>query len=157
MAKEFKLTAMRVKELEEELNYLKTTRMQQVVEDIKEARSQGDLSENSEYDEARTEQAKLFGRISEIEDILAHAVVIVDDSESSGHIGLGCTVTIQDLSSGEISEFRITGSQEANPMLGKMSDDSPFGRALVGHAAGEVVAVEAPAGRFEAKILNVTR
>ena len=139
MAKEFKLTAARVKELEEELNYLKTTRMQEVVEDIKEARSQGDLSENSEYDEARNEQAKLFGRITEIEDILAHAV------------------QIQDLSSGELLEFRITGSQEANPMMGKMSDDSPFGRALVGHGPGEVVTVEAPAGRFEAKILSVTR
>ena len=157
MAKEFKLTAARVKELEEELNYLKTTRMQEVVEDIKEARSQGDLSENSEYDEARNEQAKLFGRITEIEDILAHAVIIEDDNEASGRIGLGCTVQIQDLSSGEIFDFRITGSQEANPMLGKMSDDSPFGRALVGHGPGEVVTVEAPAGRFEAKSLNVTR
>lgn len=157
MAKEFKLTAARVKELEEELNYLKTTRMQEVVEDIKEARSQGDLSENSEYDEARNEQAKLFGRITEIEDILAHAVIIEDENEASGHIGLGCTVQIQDLSSGELLEFRITGSQEANPMMGKMSDDSPFGRALVGHGPGEVVTVEALAGRFEAKILSVTR
>lgn len=157
MAKEFKLTAARVKELEEELNYLKTTRMQEVVEDIKEARSQGDLSENSEYDEARNEQAKLFGRITEIEDILAHAVIIEDENEASGHIGLGCTVQIQDLSSGELLEFRITGSQEANPMMGKMSDDSPFGRALVGHGPGEVVTVEAPAGQFEAKILSVTR
>ncbi len=157
MAKEFKLTAARVKELEEELNYLKTTRMQEVVEDIKEARSQGDLSENSEYDEARNEQAKLFGRITEIEDILAHAVIIEDENEASGHIGLGCTVQIQDLSSGELLEFRITGSQEANPMMGKMSDDSPFGRALVGHGPGEVVTEEAPAGRFEAKILSVTR
>ena len=157
MAKEFKLTAARVKELEEELNYLKTTRMQEVVEDIKEARSQGDLSENSEDDEARNEQAKLFGRITEIEDILAHAVIIEDENEASGHIGLGCTVQIQDLSSGELLEFRITGSQEANPMMGKMSDDSPVGRALVGHGPGEVVTVEAPAGRFEAKILSVTR
>ena len=157
MAKEFKLTAARVKELEEELNYLKTTRMQEVVEDIKEARSQGDLSENSEYDEARNEQAKLFGRIAEIEDILAHAVMIEDENEASGRIRLGCTVQVQDLSSQEILEFRITGSQEANPMLGKMSDDSPFGRALVGHGPGEVVTVEAPAGRFEAKILSVTR
>lgn len=157
MAKEFKLTAARVKELEEELNYLKTTRMQQVVEDIKEARSQGDLSENSEYDEARNEQAKLFGRINEIEDILAHAVMIEDENEASGRIGLGCTVTIEDLSTGEILEFRITGSQEANPMQGKMSDDSPFGRALLGRATDETVVVEAPAGRFEARILKVER
>lgn len=157
MAKEFKLTADRVKELEEELNYLKTTRMQEVVEDIKEARSQGDLSENSEYDEARNEQAKLFGRIAEIEDILAHAVVIADDAEASGVIGLGCNVVIEDQSTGQIMEFHITGSQEANPMQGKMSDDSPFGRALVGRTVGDTVTVEAPAGRFSAKILRVYR
>ena len=96
MAKEFKLTAARIAELNEELNTLKTTRMQEVVEDIKEARSQGDLSENSEYDEARNEQAKLFGRINEIEDILAHAVIIEDENEASGRVGLGCTVTVED-------------------------------------------------------------
>ena len=157
MAKEFKLTADRVKELEEELNYLKTTRMQEVVEDIKEARSQGDLSENSEYDEARNEQAKLFGRIAEIEDILAHAVVIADDAEASGVISLGCNVVIEDQSTRQIMEFHITGSQEANPMQGKMSDDSPFGRALVGRTVGDTVTVEAPAGRFSAKILRVYR
>lgn len=157
MAKEFKLTRSRLAELEEELNYLKTTRMQEVVEDIKEARSQGDLSENSEYDEARTEQAKLFGRIGEIEDILAHAVVIEDDNEASGRIGLGCKVRVQDVASGDISEYRITGSQEANPMLGTLSDDSPFGRAIVGKTAGESVWVEAPTGKFEFHILSVER
>lgn len=157
MAKEFKLTADRVKELEQELNYLKTTRMQEVVEDIKEARSQGDLSENSEYDEARNEQAKLFGRIAEIEDILAHAVIIADDAAASGGIGLGSNVVIEDQSTGQTMEFRITGSQEANPMQGKMSDDSPFGRALVGKTVGDTVTVEAPAGRFSVKVLRVYR
>lgn len=157
MAKEFKLTGARVQELEEELNYLKTTRMQEVVEDIKEARSQGDLSENSEYDEARNEQAKLFGRITEIEEILAHAVIIEDENEANGRIGLGCVVSVKDMSTEEVSEFRITGSQEANPMQGKLSDDSPFGRALVGKMAGETVAVEAPTGRFDVQILSVSR
>ena len=146
-----------MKKIEQELENLKTVRRKEIAEKIKVALSFGDLSENSEYDEARNEQAKLFGRITEIEDILAHAVIIEDENEASGHIGLGCTVQIQDLSSGELLEFRITGSQEANPMMGKMSDDSPFGRALVGHGPGEVVTVEAPAGRFEAKILSVTR
>ena len=146
-----------LKSLQEELEYLRNVKRKEVIEAIGEARALGDLSENSEYDEARNEQAKLFGRITEIEDILAHAVIIEDENEASGHIGLGCTVQIQDLSSGELLEFRITGSQEANPMMGKMSDDSPFGRALVGHGPGEVVTVEAPAGRFEAKILSVTR
>ena len=157
MAKEYKLTALRVKELEEELHRLKTEKMQQVIDDIREARSQGDLSENSEYDEARTEQAKLFGRIAEIEEMLAHAVLIEDENEASGKIGLGCTVVIKDLSTGEVLEFRITGAQEANPMLGKMSDDSPFGRALVGRGIGETVTVYAPMGSFEAQILSVTR
>ena len=157
MTKQTVITDEGLKKLERELEELKTVKRKEVEEKIKVSLSFGDLSENSEYDEARNEQAKLFGRITEIEDILAHAVIIEDDNEASGRIGLGCTVQIQDLSSGEIFDFRITGSQEANPMLGKMSDDSPFGRALVGHGPGEVVTVEAPAGRFEAKILNVTR
>ena len=157
MAREYKLTALRVQELEDELHRLKTDKMQQVIDDIREARSQGDLSENSEYDEARTEQAKLYGRIAEIEEMLAHAVIIDDENEASGKIGLGCTVVIKDLSTGEIEEFRITGAQEANPMLGKMSDDSPFGRALVGKGAGEIVTVNAPMGSFDAQILSVTR
>ncbi len=157
MAKEIKVTAARLQELEEELNYLKTTKMQQVIEDIKEARSQGDLSENSEYDEARTEQAKVHGRIMEIEEILAHAVIIEDENEANGTIGLGCTVTMEEVDTGEVLEFSITGAQEANPMLGRVSDDSPLGRALVGHAAGETITVEAPAGRFEARIISVTR
>ena len=156
MAKEFKLTAARIAELNEELNTLKTTRMQEVVEDIKEARSQGDLSENSEYDEARNEQAKLFGRINEIEDILAHAVIIEDENEASGRVGLGCTVLVED-EQGKQTEYRITGSQEANPMLGRLSDDSPFGRALVGKAVGDEVTVEAPAGRFKVRVKSITR
>ncbi len=157
MAKEFKLTPARVKELEEELQYLKTTRMQEVVEDIKEARSQGDLSENSEYDEARNEQAKLFGRINEIEDILAHAVLIEDENESNGRIGLGCKVTVEDTRENEVLELRITGSQEANPMQGKLSDDSPLGRVLIGKTAGESVVIDSLVGRTEFKILRVTR
>lgn len=157
MAKEYKLTQFRVNELEEELNYLKTTKMQQVVEDIKEARSQGDLSENSEYDEARNEQAKLFGRIAEIEEMLKNAVIIEDENEATGRIGLGCTVVVEDLHVNEVLELHITGAQEANPMLGKMSDDSPFGRALVGHVAGDIVTVDAPVGRYQVKIMSVTR
>lgn len=157
MAKEYRLSAERLEELKQELTYLKTVREKEVAELIKEARSFGDLSENSEYDEARNEQAKLFGRIAEIEDILAHAVVIADDAEASGVISLGCNVVIEDQSTGQIMEFHITGSQEANPMQGKMSDDSPFGRALVGRTVGDTVTVEAPAGRFSAKILRVYR
>jgi len=116
MAKEFKITSLRLAELEKELNYLKTTREREIAAMIAEARSYGDLSENSEYDAAKNEQAKLYGRIAEIEDILSHAVIIEDENEASGRVGLGCTVVVKDLATGEKTEYRITGSQEANPM-----------------------------------------
>lgn len=157
MAKEFKITSLRLAELEKELNYLKTTREREIAAMIAEARSYGDLSENSEYDAAKNEQAKLYGRIAEIEDVLSHAVIIEDENEATGRVGLGCTVTVQDLTTNEVTDYRITGSQEANPMEHKLSDDSPFGRAIVGRAIGETFVITAPAGTFEMKVLNVTR
>ena len=157
MAKEFKITALRLAELEKELNYLKTTREREIAAMIAEARSYGDLSENSEYDAAKNEQAKLYGRIAEIEDILAHAVIIEDENEASGKVGLGCTVTVKDLTTGEVSEYRITGSQEANPMENKLSDDSPFGRAIVGKAEGERFTVNAPNGSYTMEVVAISR
>ena len=157
MAKEFKLTVMRLKELEDELKWLKTTREKEVAELIKEARSFGDLSENSEYDEAKNEQAKLYGRIAEVENILAHAVVIDETEENTGRIGLGCTVKVLDKETGDTECYTIVGSQEADPMLGKISDDSPFGRALVGKAEGDTAAVEAPVGTLYYEVLSVQR
>ena len=156
MAKEYKITALRLADLEKELNYLKTTREREVAAMIAEARSYGDLSENSEYDAAKNEQAKLYGRIAEIEDILSHAVIIEDENEASGRVGLGCTVVVED-EKGTRTEYRITGSQEANPMEHKLSDDSPFGRAIVGKAAGETFTVNAPVGSFTMKVISVTR
>ncbi len=157
MAKEYKISSERLKELGEELNYLKTVREKEVAEQIKEARSFGDLSENSEYDEAKNEQAKLYGRIAEVENILAHAVVIDESEESSDRIGLGCTVRVQDLETQEEDEYQIVGSQEANPMHGRISDDSPFGRAMVGKRDGDIVEVEAPVGTLRFKVISVTR
>lgn len=157
MAKEFKITGLRLRELTNELEYLKTTREREVAAMIAEARSYGDLSENSEYDAAKNEQAKLYGRIAEIEDILAHAVIIEDENEASGRVGLGYTVVVRDLRTGAESEYRITGSQEANPMQGKLSDDSPFGRAIVGKAVGENFTINAPAGAFEMKVVSISR
>ena len=157
MAKEFKITALRLAELEKELNYLKTTREREIAAMIAEARSYGDLSENSEYDAAKNEQAKRYGRIAEIEDVLSHAVVIEDENEASGRVGLGCTVTVKDLSTGEIFAYAITGSQDANPMENKLSDDSPFGRAAVGKSAGDVFTVNAPNGSYQMEIVSVTR
>ena len=156
MAKEFKITSLRLADLEKELNYLKTTREREVAAMIAEARSYGDLSENSEYDAAKNEQAKLYGRIAEIEDILSHAVIIEDENEATGRVGLGCTVVVED-ANGKQTTYTITGSQEANPMLFKLSDDSPFGRAIVGKAAGETFTVIAPMGSFTMKVVSVTR
>lgn len=117
MAKEFKLTRERLKELEEELNYLKTTREKEVAEQIKEARSFGDLSENSEYDEAKNEQAKLYGRIAEVENILSHAVVIDESAEQerAGVVGLGCTVKVRDLDLEEEATYAIVGRRRPTP------------------------------------------
>ena len=157
MAKEFKLSSRRLKELEEELNYLKTTREKEVAEMIKEARSFGDLSENSEYDEAKNEQAKLYGRIAEVENVLAHAVIIDETEEAAGHIGLGCSVQVKDLETGDVETYQVVGSQEADPMNGKISDDSPFGRAMVGKTIGDVVTVEAPVGMLRFEVVSVDK
>ena len=156
MAKEYKITSLRLQDLEKELNYLKTTREREIAAMIAEARSYGDLSENSEYDAAKNEQAKLYGRIAEIEDILSHAVIIEDENEASGRVGLGGTVVVED-SKGKQTTYRITGSQEANPMEYKLSDDSPFGRAVVGKSVGETFTVIAPAGSYTMKVVSVSR
>ena len=156
MAKEFKITSLRLADLEKELNYLKTTREREIAAMIAEARSYGDLSENSEYDAAKNEQAKLYGRIAEIEDILSHAVIIEDENEASGRVGLGCTVVVEN-EKGQRIAYKITGSQEANPMEFKLSDDSPFGRAVVGKAAGDTFTVNAPSGSYSMKVIEVTR
>ena len=157
MAKEYKITSLRLKDLEKELNYLKTTREREIAAMIAEARSYGDLSENSEYDAAKNEQAKLYGRIAEIEDILAHAVIIVDENEANNLVGLGCTVTVKDLETGKKIIYKITGSQEANPMENKLSDDSPFGRAVVGKAVGDKFTVIAPARTYDMQVMKVER
>ena len=157
MAKEFKITSLRLQDLEKELNYLKTTREREIAAMIAEARSYGDLSENSEYDAAKNEQAKLYGRIAEIEDILSHAVIIEDENEASGRVGLGCSVTVENVATGVVTTYRITGSQEANPMEFKLSDDSPFGRAVVGKSVGDTFTVNAPNGAYDMKVVNVSR
>ena len=157
MAKEFKITSRRLAELEKELNYLKTTREREIAAMIAEARSYGDLSENSEYDAAKNEQAKLYGRIAEIEDILSHAVIIEDENEASGRVGLGCSVTVLNPATGVETTYRITGSQEADPMQYKLSDDSPFGRAVVGKGEGDKFTVNAPSGSYTMKVIKVTR
>ena len=155
MAKEFKLSPERLKELQEELNYLKTVREKEVAELIKEARSFGDLSENSEYDEAKTEQGKLYSRMAELENILSNYVVIEENDTDGDYVRLGSTVTVLDKEFDEELAYKIVGSQEADPMNGAISEDSPFGKALLGKNAGDDVTVDAPAGPVEYKILKV--
>ncbi|MBR2666552.1 MAG: transcription elongation factor GreA [Oscillospiraceae bacterium] len=157
MAKEFKLSKERLEELKTELHYLKTVREKEVADQIKEARSFGDLSENSEYDEAKNEQGKLYSRIVELENIIAHAVVISDEEQSSDTIGLGNRVTVLDLGENFEEEYQIVGSQEADPMNGRISEESPFGRALLGKRAGDEVLVEAPVGILHFRILSFER
>ena len=157
MSKEVLLTKEGLNQLQAELDYLKSEKRLEVAQKIKEALSFGDLSENSEYDAAKNEQAKLYGRIAEIENILSHAVIIEDENEATGRVGLGCSVLVEDVKTGKQTTYRITGSQEANPMEFKLSDDSPFGRAVVGKSAGDTFTVTAPAGSYEMKVISVSR
>ena len=157
MAKEYKLSPERLKELQDELNYLKTVREKEVAELLKEARSFGDLSENSEYDEAKKERDKLYSRMSELEEILSNYVVIEEDENDGDYIRLGPTVTVLDKEFDEEETYKIVGSQEADPMGGAISEDSPFGQAVLGRSAGEDIVVNSPSGPVEYKILRVER
>ncbi len=157
MAKEYKLSPQRLKELQDEMTYLKTVREKEVADQIKEARSFGDLSENSEYDEAKNEQGKLYARMGELEEILSNYVVIEEDETDGDYVRLGSTVTVLDKEFNEELVYKIVGSQEADPMSGAISEDSPFGKALLGRNAGDEVTVDAPAGPVEYKLLKVER
>lgn len=157
MKKEFKMSQARFDELQKELNYLKTTRSDEVAEMIKVARGFGDLSENSEYDEAKNEQGKLYSRIAEVENILANCVVIEEHEHDPNMVRLGSRIRVLDLEFDEESEYEIVGSQEADPMGGRISEDSPFGKALLGRAVGDEVIVEAPAGIIRYKVLGIQK
>ena len=153
----FKMSQERLDALKEELYYLETTREKEVAELIKEARSFGDLSENSEYDEAKTEQGKLYSKIAELKVLIENAE-IVDNLETDvpkDAVTLGSIVCVRDVEDGFEETYEIVGSQEANPREGRISDDSPVGRGLRGHKAGETVSINAPAGELKFEILSV--
>ncbi len=157
MVKEFKMSPERYDELKKELEFMKTTRADEVADQIKEARGFGDLSENSEYDEAKNEQGRLYSRIAELEDILLHAV-IVDETEDSDRVSIGCRITVTNLDTGkQLPEYRIVGSQEADVMNRCVSEDSPFGKALMGAGAGDKVTVEAPRGVIHYRVDRIER
>lgn len=157
MAKEIKLSQESLDNYKQELEYLKTTRADEVAEQLKEARSFGDLSENAEYDEAKNEQGKLYSRIAELEEIIKHAVVVTSDTYAADEVSPGCRFVVEDLEFGDKEEYYFVGSQEANPMEGKISDESPFGKAVIGHKVGDVVQVEAPVGTVSYKIIELKK
>lgn len=151
------LTKDGVKKLEEELETLKTVKRREVAEKIKVALSFGDLSENSEYDEAKNEQGIVESRIAEIEATLAHAQIIDADDITTEKVGIGNMVKILDIEMDEEMEFQIVGTSEANIDKSQMSDESPIGAALLGHKIGDVVDVEAPSGMLQFKVLEISK
>ena len=156
-ASRYRMSQERLEELKQELQYLETVREKEVAELIKEARSFGDLSENSEYDEAKTEQGKLYSKIAEMKDLIENAE-IVDNIELDAPkdvVTLGSIVRVRDLEDGFEETYEIVGSQEANPKQHRISDDSPVGRGLHGHKAGDVVTILAPAGELKFEILSL--
>ena len=153
----YKMSQERLDTLKEELHYLETTREKEVAELIKEARSYGDLSENSEYDEAKTEQGKLYSRIAEITDLIENAEVVEKVEVAADVVTIGSHVRVLDVDEDAEEEYTIVGSQEANPMEYRISDDSPFGRAMLGKHIGQTVEVEAPVGTIRFEILSVER
>ena len=151
------LTYEGLRRYEDELHELKVVKRQEVAQKIKEAREQGDLSENAEYDAAKDEQRDIELRIEEIEKILKNAEVVVEDEVDLDKISVGCTVKVFDVEYEEEMEFKIVGSTEANSLKGKISNESPVGRALIGKKAGDVVSVETQAGVIEYKVMDIQR
>ena len=151
------LTYAGLKKLEEELHDLKVVKRKEVAEKIKEAREQGDLSENAEYDAAKDEQRDIEARIEEIEKILKNAEVVVEDEVDLDKISVGCKVKVHDYEFEEDIELKIVGSTEANSLEGKISNESPVGKALMGKHKGDVVEVEMPSGVMQYKVLEIQR
>ena len=157
MAKQFILTDDGLKKLEAELDELKTVRRKEIADKIKVALSFGDLSENSEHDEAKNEQGKVENRIAELEAMLKNAKVIDEDDLSTDTVSIGCKVRLLDMEYNDELEYQLVGSAEADPKVGRISDESPIGSALLGHKSGDTVTVEAPAGEVLFKILSIDR
>ena len=156
MSKQTKLTDDGLKKLKQELYQLKNVARRDIADKIKTARGFGDLSENSEYDEAKNEQAKIEARIFDLEAMLVN-VVMIDDTLDTGKVFIGSKVTLYDCALKENFAYRVVGSAESDPRLGLISDESPLGKALIGHAVGEEVIADAPGGHMHYKILDITK
>lgn len=158
MHKEIALTPEGQAKLEEELRHLETVRRREVGERIKEAKEFGDISENSEYDDAKNEQAWVESRIIEISQILAHATIINAPKSAPGKVTLGCHVEIKDVETGDVHKYQVVGSAEADPAHDRISNESPVGQAIMGRKKGEVVEVTTPRGSvIEYEIVKVAR
>ncbi|MCA1009765.1 MULTISPECIES: transcription elongation factor GreA [Halobacillus] len=153
--KNFYMTEEGKQKLEDELHHLKTERRKEVVERIKIARGFGDLSENSEYDAAKDEQAFVEARITQVENMIRNAVIIENDNDNPDTVSLGKSVTFQELPDGEEETYTIVGSAEADPFEGKISNDSPMAQSLIGHVVGDKVSVATPGGDIDVKIVTV--
>ena len=156
MAQEIKMSAAGLKAMQEELEYLKTVRRTELAEEIKEARIDCDLSENSEYDEAMSDQAKLEARINEIDHMIKNAKVFDEEALGTEVVHIGSKVTITNDSGAEL-QYKIVGFAQADPDEGKISDESPVGKALIGHKVGETVEVEAPIGLLKFVIKEISK
>ncbi|WP_226036984.1 transcription elongation factor GreA [Aquibacillus saliphilus] len=154
--KSYYMTQEGKEKIENELNYLKTEKRQEVVERIKIARDFGDLSENSEYDAAKDEQAFVESRIAQVENMLRNAVIIENDNQNPNVVSLGKTVTFKELPNGDEETYTIVGSAEADPFEGKISNDSPIAKSLLGKEIGEEVTVYTPDGDMSVKIIKVS-
>lgn len=156
-AKQVVLTYEGLEKLEKELEELKTVKRKEIADKIKVALGFGDLSENSEYDEAKNEQAMVESRIVQLENMLKNAKVLDDDEITTDKVTIGSRVTVLDVEFDEETEYSLVGSTEANPSLGKISDESPLGRALIGRSVGDEVEVAAPIGNLMYKIIHITK
>lgn len=157
MHKEVALTPEGQARLEQELHHLETVRRREVGERIKEAKEFGDISENSEYDDAKNEQAWVETRILEVNDILAHATIIESPTKND-RVTLGCKVEIQETEGGDVHKYQVVGSAEADPAHDRISNESPVGQAIMGAKKGETVLVNTPSGRvLEYKVLKITK
>lgn len=155
LEKSFYMTQEGKEKLEKELHYLKTERRQEVVERIKIARDFGDLSENSEYDSAKEDQAFVETRIAQVEKMIRNAIIIENDKDNPDIVSLGTSVTFIELPNGEEETYTIVGSAEADPFEGKISNDSPMAKSLLGHEKGTEVSVATPGGDIQVRIVNV--
>ena len=151
------LTYEGLKKLEDELQDLKVNQRREIAQKIKEAREQGDLSENAEYDAAKDEQRDIEARIEQIEKILKNAEVVLDEEIDLDKISIGCLVRVLDVEYDEEEEYKLVGSSEASSLQNKISNESPFGQALIGAKVGGIVEVEAPAGVIKYKVLSIHR